>query len=167
MDAALTENWNKKVGPEDDVYILGDFCLKNRQAAHAYLENLTGRKHLIRGNHDYFASHPEMFTDVLTEIQPYLQVKGESGRKFILSHYPMMFWNGSVEEEVIHLYGHIHNSEYCNSWTALLKNALNVGVDVCGYVPLSEAEVLERVKEHNTALTKGSINGRRQLWPQL
>lgn len=28
MDDALISNWNRKVSPEDDIYILGDFTLK-------------------------------------------------------------------------------------------------------------------------------------------
>lgn len=48
MDEALVENWNRRVSPEDDIYILGDLTLKGPKTANALLERLQGRKYLIR-----------------------------------------------------------------------------------------------------------------------
>ena len=31
MDRVLMGNWNRKVGPDDDVYILGDFCYRAKK----------------------------------------------------------------------------------------------------------------------------------------
>lgn len=50
------------------------------------------------------------------------------------------------------LYGHIHNAQYSNQITSLLHNALNVGVDCCDYAPLSEDEVIKRIRAHNKSL---------------
>ena len=48
-DKALVENWNKIVGKNDRVYILGDFAFRNHLD---YLLALNGNKILIKGNHD-------------------------------------------------------------------------------------------------------------------
>lgn len=55
MDAAIVTRAGA-VGPDDDLWILGDFAAveteAGRQAARAAFSALPGRKHLIRGNHD-------------------------------------------------------------------------------------------------------------------
>ena len=52
MDEAIIQNWNRKVKPEDDVWILGDFVFRSRNSPEWYLQKLQGHKHLIVGNHD-------------------------------------------------------------------------------------------------------------------
>ena len=51
MDKAIIANWNKKVKPDDDVYILGDFAYKGKDYRY-YIKQLNGNKHLVIGNHD-------------------------------------------------------------------------------------------------------------------
>ena len=56
FDSFLVENsvdkWNKTIAKGDFVYILGDFCLGNKEYTEKILNRLKGRKFLIRGNHD-------------------------------------------------------------------------------------------------------------------
>ena len=51
-DEWLIKLWNDTVKREDFVYILGDFCLGNRERTEKILSKLHGRKYLIQGNHD-------------------------------------------------------------------------------------------------------------------
>ena len=51
MDAALVERWNAVVGPQDEIWHLGDFAMTAR-GAEAVLARLNGRKHLVTGNND-------------------------------------------------------------------------------------------------------------------
>ncbi|MBU3827407.1 MAG: hypothetical protein IAA31_07995 [Candidatus Anaerobiospirillum merdipullorum] len=159
MDAALSANWNARVGPEDDIYILGDFSLAHLSQVRGYLQGLNGHKHLIVGNHDKFLNEaPGRKVPELCEICDYKELHSPSGYTYILMHYPLMFWNGSIDPQVIHLYGHIHNNTYCNEMTGRLRNALNVGADLHHFAPLSESEILAQVAAHNAALSS-SING--------
>ena len=161
MDAALIERWNARVGADDDIYILGDFTLKKQsETVRGYVQALKGNKHLIVGNHDLFVKgeRADKWRDVFCEISDYRELQAPSGYTYILMHYPIMFWNGSIDPRVIHLYGHIHNNPYCNAQTAKLSNALNVGCDLHNYTPISEAEVLTLVAAHNGSI-KDSING--------
>ena len=65
MDRVLVENWNRRVTPQDEIYILGDLTLKGAAQAAELLRQLNGQKYLIRGNHDRFTQQagflPEQF----------------------------------------------------------------------------------------------------------
>ena len=50
MNKALIKNWNDKIKPTDEVYILGDFTMKGHALAQEILYQLKGKKHLIKGN---------------------------------------------------------------------------------------------------------------------
>jgi calcineurin-like phosphoesterase family protein len=53
MNEALVEGWNATVGPDDDIWHLGDFAIKQPAAAVAeWLGRLNGQKHLVAGNND-------------------------------------------------------------------------------------------------------------------
>ena len=52
MDQALIDNWNRRVQPQDTIYILGDLMFRNKKPPEEYLRQLNGKKHLIIGNHD-------------------------------------------------------------------------------------------------------------------
>jgi calcineurin-like phosphoesterase family protein len=54
MNEFMIAQWNKKVTARDDVYILGDFCISKGDAATRILDRLSGKKHLIVGNHDKY-----------------------------------------------------------------------------------------------------------------
>lgn len=51
MDGYMIERWNKKVSPNDIVYIVGDLFYKHKEPEKV-LKQLKGRKRLIIGNHD-------------------------------------------------------------------------------------------------------------------
>lgn len=106
MREGLCRIWNERVGDDDDVYILGDFCWKFRDAA-PLLARLRGRKHLILGNHDeWFRNDPAAWSRYLTQIVPYAEIR-DGEHLVVLSHYPMMSWNCSMQGS-IHFYGHVH-----------------------------------------------------------
>ena len=52
MDAALIARWNRRVGPEDTVYHLGDVALGLKALWLEYRRQLNGRIEFILGNHD-------------------------------------------------------------------------------------------------------------------
>jgi calcineurin-like phosphoesterase family protein len=53
MDATMRDCWNKAVKPHDEVIVLGDFAYRMSEDRLKRLFNsLSGRKHLIIGNHD-------------------------------------------------------------------------------------------------------------------
>lgn len=51
MDEEMIRRFNERVAPDDTVYHLGDFAMKEATAA-AYASRLHGKKVLVSGNHD-------------------------------------------------------------------------------------------------------------------
>ena len=138
MDAGLIENWNKVVESGDEVYILGDFTLRTGTS---YIQNilnsLNGNKHLILGNHDYFAKR-NWAKEYFKSITPYKEIF-DNDTKVILCHYPIQVWNHQ-DEGGIHLYGHIHsNLELKNPH----PDTINVGCDVHNYIPQTLDQLIQ------------------------
>lgn len=147
MDAALLKNWNERVTDEDDVYILGDLMFYCKEPEY-YLERLKGRKHLILGNHDRTWMHRMEkagldYAHYFASVQDYLEVELD-GRRLVLCHYPLMSWNEMGRGSYL-LFGHIHNSVNAPYWPLLrrMERALNVGVDVNGFRPVTFGELVE------------------------
>lgn len=141
MDEALVENWNRRVSPEDDIYILGDFTLKGPKAANAFLERLQGRKYLLRGNHDGYVNRASFHKEHFLWIKDYYEM-AYRGRWFILCHYPLLSWNG-MGRGAFQLHGHQHNRPYYNEYNRKMGVAqLDVGLDAQAMAPVSIEELL-------------------------
>src|SRR5437763_16602672 len=53
MNEGMVERWNETVGPDDVVWHLGDFAIRQKPEMVAeILARLRGRKHLVTGNND-------------------------------------------------------------------------------------------------------------------
>lgn len=156
MDETLLRNWNRRVGPEDEIYILGDFTLKGPLLANAYLEKLQGRKYLVRGNHDAFVDRAAFCRKHFRWIRDYYEMTWE-GHRFVLCHYPLLSWNG-MRKGAFQLHGHQHNPPRYNEDNRALGIArFDVGVDALAMVPVS-AEALLRFWEQGTGETGGAAS---------
>lgn len=127
MDEALIANYNAKVGPNDEVWHLGDFSFDRNPAK--YFNRLNGRKFLVKGNHD----GKETLSLPWDGVYDYKEIKVQK-QNIILIHYGMRVWNKSHRGSW-HLFGHSHGS--------LPPHGLSfdAGVDPNGYSPLSFEEV--------------------------
>ena len=92
MDRTIIDNWNKKVKPNDNVYILGDFIYKGKDCMY-YLKQLNGRKHLVIGNHDTKTVNKIKGTNCFVEMGHIIEVN-DNGKRIVLCHYPLVEWNG-------------------------------------------------------------------------
>jgi calcineurin-like phosphoesterase family protein len=132
MDEALVARWNGTVGPEDEVWHLGDFA---RRAADvpALLARLHGRKHLVRGNND-----PPGTGEAAgwASVQDYAEVEVE-GRLLVLCHYPFRTWN-QQHKRSLNLHGHSHGR------MKPLPRQFDVGVDAWDFRPVTLAQLLRR-----------------------
>ena len=106
MDVEMIKNWNDAVTNDDIVYILGDFCWDTEDRWIDILNQLNGKKVLIRGNHDLKTMSPQL-RNKFQDIKDYKEVK-DNGKIVLLSHYPMPFYRGAYNSDIVHLYGHIH-----------------------------------------------------------
>lgn len=142
MDRRLIEKWNAKITNQDIVYFLGDFYYKcSRQYAINILKQLNGRKYFIKGNHDKVEFLK--YCKQIHLIEDYFDYKeiNDNGRFVILSHYPLVTWNGMYRNSY-HLYGHVHDKTI----KPRVKHRYNVCVEVINYEPKSLDELIERNK---------------------
>lgn len=116
MEEAIIERWNEVVSDKDTVYILGDFSWYKEEQTLGILNRLSGKKVLVKGNHDRIS--PKV-AKKFVKVCDYLEIK-DNGRKVVMSHYPMPFWNGQFRDSV-HLYGHVHNSHQWNVCESLRR----------------------------------------------
>jgi calcineurin-like phosphoesterase family protein len=135
-DVALIARWNETVGPNDDVWHLGDVAPRYDLATVAQLlAALNGRKHLIIGNNDPPAT---IECRLWASTQHYAELAiGE--HRLVLCHYPFRSWN-KMGKGVIDLHGHSHGK------LKELPRQYDVGVDVFDYCPVTLAKILASKK---------------------
>ena len=136
MNRALIQNWNAVVSPRDEIYILGDLSFrKNAEDVNEWLKKLNGIKYLIKGNHDKYLDSPDFEKQAFGWVKDYFVLPYNKIR-FVLFHYPIHEWDGYFQETV-HLHGHVHEKLIQGQHEQKERRAINVGVDVSGFMPVS------------------------------
>lgn len=136
MNEALIARWNDVVTSKDEVYVLGDVAFMQPEIVDGILARLTGKKYLIRGNHDK-QSMMDVYSKRFLWVKDYYEISWQ-GQRIVLSHFPFLTWNKSHHGSW-HLHGHCHGSLPDDPRV----RRLDVGVDCHGYAPIS----FEKVKE--------------------
>lgn len=145
MNEAIINNWNNQVKDEDIVYHLGDVAISSESTLKDIIPRLTGKKYLIRGNHD--TKSVSFF-----ESCGFIVLKNAPIRldeyKLILSHVPLP--DTMIPKGYINIHGHIHNKkleemeEYDKRlYTPALH--FNVSADVVNFTPISLNKILDRI----------------------
>lgn len=107
-DEYLIKVWNEKVGPCDEVWILGDVSWYNVTKTVEILNRLNGIKNLCIGNHDKGYLKNKDFRDCFKEICDRKEFEF-NGIYLVLDHYPINCFNRHYYGAV-HFYGHVHMS---------------------------------------------------------
>lgn len=164
MDTELVRRWNEIVKPDDVVTCLGDMVMGRREESLPILARLNGRKRLIVGNHDYCApwlwkpGQAAKAQKWLEMYAPYFESIDLTGGHILpdgtwvrLNHFPYV--GDSHEEDRYQdqrpiddgtplLHGHVHDMwkvAYTEDGTPMV----NVGVDVWGFRPITEEQIME------------------------
>ena len=134
MHEGIVEEWNKVVAREDVVYHLGDLSFKNKGdqlPLYDILNQLNGSLVCLKGNHHHsnlWSAHRKaqengvLRKGIKFVDSPYMETKWKK-RKLILSHYPIVCWNGQ-HHNTLHIHGHTHNNLDVD-----LGKAMDVGYD--------------------------------------
>ena len=160
MEREIIYRWNNRITPQDTVYIVGDFCWNSSNYWIPILQQLSGRKVLIRGNHD-----PERIDGKLRklfgDVKDYKEII-DDGRRVCLCHYPIMSYNHSHSPNSYMLCGHVHNTkenDWLEKWRTEIRkqrvadsagnygNIINVGcmMPYMDYTPRTLDELIEGV----------------------
>lgn len=119
MNEKMIEVWNKTVGDDDTVYILGDFSFMKPKETENVLRRLNGKKILVKGNHDnWLNAELEAY---FVSVHDYKKVTID-GKKVIMFHYPIWEWE-NMHHGSYHLFGHVHGG------TTVPGRAMDVGID--------------------------------------
>lgn len=132
QDRALLTAWQRRVKAEDTVYIVGD--LFAYRADTRILQELTGRLHLVMGNHEPHwlkrVSRPERYFHRI--VEGFLEIT-DDGCRVVMCHYPCPSLRPTGDEETYYLHGHLHAElPRRTDWAVFcrLPRVLNVGVDI-------------------------------------
>jgi calcineurin-like phosphoesterase family protein len=149
MNATLVKLWNETVPPDGIVFHLGDFAYGSMLQIQALANSLNGTIYLITGNHDSEPAFICQAGDEMPKIIPlghYFSVR-ILGRKFELSHYPFLCYEGE-HAGVIQLFGHVHSGGEDEGFDIprlqyLLPFQYDVGIDNNNDRPVSLMKILE------------------------
>lgn len=136
MDATILANINTAVGPDDDLWILGDFGFGLTARKEGYLEDIHSRincrTHLVIGNHD----GKRVLDLPWNSVQHMAEIKDDA-RYVVMCHYPMITWHKARRGSIM-LFGHVHEG-----WRGS-RSCVNVGVDVWDFRPIRLREAMKR-----------------------
>jgi len=143
MNGFLIAAWNNVVPTDATVFYLGDFTFGPSKSNKWIRDSLNGQHiHFILGNHDRekeikalgFAS-----ISVLVEISVIDNDNPKGYQKIIMSHYPILSWNG-MHKGNWHLFGHCHgNLDHPH------PHAIDVGADNQNYEPVSYGQIKKQI----------------------
>lgn len=171
MDEFLIDQWNATVSPDDTVYHLGDLAFK-MHSIEDILPYLNGSIILIVGNHDPFFKRlqcpvPRMRREAREEalqagfadlhIEHFLNIDGIGLVQ--LAHFPYKPPKDAPEhdqrylelrpqpgKEAALLHGHVHSQWHHQTYPGL-PPMINVGVEMWGMRPVSEAQIVEQYQK--------------------
>lgn len=143
MNKALIDNWNEVVSEGDIVFHLGDFAFGGFLLWESIRGCLNGSIYLIQGNHDFKQNlqNKERLEKMFEKVVPQTQIS-IGGQTMILNHYPFLCYNGSYDNSVWNLHGHVHSGLKCNGKDIerliyRFPGQYDVGVDNNNYYPIS------------------------------
>jgi len=139
MHGTLISNWNKKVKPEDTVYHVGDFSFG---WSRKYESRLNGKIIHIRGNHDWSNGTKSRMKYAVMDI---------FGLMVYVTHVPPVIdQERTVEYDLVHICDFILCAHVHNLWKHKFigdKPAINIGVDVWGFEPVSLPSLFKYLKQ--------------------
>jgi len=137
----IIKNWNDLISPDETVLHLGDFSFGKRSNFDLLIEQLHGKIILIRGNHDRLSRLRYEARGVTIVNEP-IYVELDEKMKIVFSHWPVV----PLDDGVINLHGHIHNSSPPAEGSVLGPNHINMSVEVRDYRPWRLKDVLSGIK---------------------
>jgi len=131
MNDEIIKRWNQTVTQDDTVYVVGDVFLCGSKKGGALVRQLSGKKILIKGNHD--ASVSKMLSSGFDEVYYALDYQLPDNRRAFICHYPMP--HDLVASYDLQIHGHIHTGR------PISGKRVNVCVDMWDFTPVSVEKI--------------------------
>ncbi len=137
VDNHIIKRWNKVVGKDDLVYVLGDAALTRKGLGK--FARLNGKKILIKGNYDTpelgkYAVSDELlscyFDEIHDELIITIKMLDNTKEDVYLNHYPE-----KGKSSMFNIVGHVHD------FWKVQRNMLNVSTDTWHFTPITEEKV--------------------------
>lgn len=134
---------NSKVGPDDSVIHVGDFCYGKRKDFIELVEALNGTHYFMEGDHDWsmlafarWRHKPEALAKRVIVLPMMVELPFDDS-VVTICHYAMLRWkNGHFGAP--HLFAHSHGT------LDHLSTAIDIGVDANNYYPHLLGEAMEK-----------------------
>ena len=151
-DEMIIRNWNEVVGPNDDVYHLGDVFLGDTTEVINLVHNLNGKIRLAIGNHDTDARLKELsLLSNIEDIQFGYRLKmGKS--TFLLTHYPQLTGNYD-NSKTYSIHGHTHLPSHFMEGYDL---TYNVSCEAQNCTPINIENIKPSILMYRTELDKNN-----------
>jgi calcineurin-like phosphoesterase family protein len=137
----IIKNWNDLISPDETVLHLGDFSFGKRSNFDLLIEQLHGKIILIRGNHDRLGRVRYESIGVTIVNEP-IYVELDEKKQIVFSHWPVV----PLDDGVINIHGHIHNSPPPPEGSVLGPNHINMSVEVRDYRPWRLKDIINGIK---------------------
>lgn len=147
MNKDLINNHNSVVGLKDTVWHIGDFTMLEADRLYQVrkvFEKLNGIHHLVLGNHDEMKVNQYLHIGFATVHSAMWFDRG--GYTFVLAHDLSIYTvTQNMGDKTYLLHGHIH--EFAKHFLPG-RRAINVGVDVWDFKPVSFEAIINLIKEY-------------------
>lgn len=138
MNNALIRNHNSVVKKNDTVFVMGDFCLGNKDIIKHFILQLNGRKILIMGNHDGY-NYKFYMEAGFEEVYKYPIIYKDC---FILSHEPL-FMNENTP--YANIYAHVHDNANFKNCT---QQSFCTSLERIHYKPIRLENIIEEMQKY-------------------
>ncbi len=163
MNRALIDNTNDMVGPDDELWFIGDAAMGSRVVSVPLFKQLRCRNlFLVPGNHDHvhrmypkWAKHAPLYEDAGFKIMDSQETVQIAGQDVLVCHFPYSGdshaddrYSGLRPDDVGQwlIHGHTHARERVRG------RQIHVGADAWSYRPVSETQIEE-------IINRGTLSG--------
>ena len=146
-NAEIVRRHNEVVGPDDEVYVLGDLMLGDNKVGLAAIAQLNGRLHVVCGNHDTDA-RIEAYENLPNVVEVCTAARFKWDKlNFYCSHWPTHTDNlekESINQCMINFFGHSHKKTNFHDDIPFIYH---VGVDSHDCYPVLISDAVKEIKD--------------------
>lgn len=152
MERKIIANWNRRVGKNDLVYVLGGFAW-DPSSAKRVIKKLNGRMIFFINNPTDASIIEVLEEDQILENKHNMMTMGiweDSDLNSVLSYFPLAMWEGMNSGTI-----HFHGYSLFNLKTDLSRQKrVNCAIDHWGWAPVEVDMIKELIKDAKEIETK-------------